>query len=131
MEFGFGIVVLIVIAVVVRLFAGGRDEDRVQTYIEERGGRLLSCSWAPFGKGWLFEQSDRLYEVRYLDKEGNEHSAQCKTRMGAGVYFTEDRIVRYGERLLNATRSESRMAELERENRRLREALKRTDNRNA
>jgi hypothetical protein len=125
MEFGFGIVILVIIVVVVRLLAGSVDENRVQTYIEERGGRFLSSTWAPFGKGWAGERNNRIYEVRYLDRDGNEHHAQCKTSMGAGVYFTEDRIVRYARRPAAESRGNSRMAELERENRQLREALKR------
>lgn len=125
MEFGLGIVILVIIGVVVRLLAGTVDENRVQTYIEERGGRFLSSSWAPFGKGWAGERDNRIYEVRYLDRDGNEHHAQCKTSMGAGVYFTDDRIVRYARRPGVEPRRETRMAELERENRRLREELKR------
>jgi len=125
MEFGFGIVILGIIVVVFRLLADCLDEDRVQTYIEERGGRFLSSTWAPFGKGWAGERNNRIYEVRYLDRDGNEHCAQCKTSMGAGVYFTDDRIVRYRRRPAEAPRDNSRVADLERENRRLREALKR------
>ena len=126
MEFGFGIIILVIIVVVVRLLAGWVDEDRVHSYIAERGGRFLSSTWAPFGKGWAGERNNRIYEVRYLDRDGNEHCAQCKTSMGAGVYFTDDRIVRYARRPVEKSHGDSRMAELERENRRLREALKRT-----
>ena len=53
--------------------------------------------WAPFGKGWWGEGSDRIYRVRYLDPEGNEHHAFCKTSMGSGVYFSDDKIARYSQ----------------------------------
>jgi hypothetical protein len=118
----------IVLSIVIRLLAGGMDGDRVRTYIEQRGGRLLSSGWAPFGKGWFGEQSDRIYEVRYLDRDGNEHEATCKTSLFTGVYFTEDRIVSYGETPRRETRDDARLSVLEDENRRLREELKRTKN---
>ena len=49
--------------------------------------------------------------------------------MFTGVYFTEDRIVRSGPRPLEHAKEESRIAELERENRRLREELERSNGR--
>ena len=119
---GIGIVFLLVIvaAIVIRLLAGGLDHDRVEQYIELRGGRVVDARWAPFGPGWFGEKSDRIYEVRYLDRDGNEHEAHCKTSLWTGVYFTEDRIVRSETPLAEAT-----TASLEEENRRLREELKR------
>ncbi|AWM42377.1 hypothetical protein C1280_24910 [Gemmata obscuriglobus] len=106
----------------IRLAAGGMDHDRIRQYVEERGGKVLDSSWSPFGPGWFGEKSDRIYGVRYLDRDGNEHEAHCKTSMWTGVYFTEDRIVRYAERPAPATDT---MTSLEAENRRLREELER------
>lgn len=115
--------VFIVIAIVVRLAAGGMDHDRVKQYVETRGGKVLNSKWSPFGPGWFGEKSDRLYNVRYLDKDGNEHEAHCKTSMWTGVYFTEDRIVNYAEQPAPPLpKSESA---LEVENRQLREELER------
>lgn len=115
--------VMIVVAIVIRLAAGGMDHDRIKQYVEERGGKVLDSSWSPFGPGWFGEKSDRLYGVRYLDKDGNEHEAHCKTSMWTGVYLTEDRIVKYAERAAPpAIQAES---DLEAENRRLREELER------
>ncbi len=71
----------IALAIVIRLLAGGMDGGRVRSYIQERGGRLLSSGWAPFGKGWFGEQNDRICEVRYLDRDGHEHEATCKTSL--------------------------------------------------
>ena len=119
------------LAIVIRLFAGEMDGDRVRAYVEERGGRLLASGWAPFGKGWFGEKSDRIYEVRYLDSDGNEHEASCKTSMFTGVYFTEDRIVRYVQRPTQEPQDDSRFTELELENRRLRDELKRAQDRRA
>ncbi len=120
------ILVFIVLAVAIRLLAGGMDGERVREYIEQRGGRLLSSGWAPFGKGWFGEKSDRIYEVRYLDGDGNEHEASCKTSMFTGVYFTEDRIVRYAATPRQEPQADSRLALLEQENRRLRDELNRS-----
>jgi hypothetical protein len=109
----------IIIAIVIRLAAGGLDHDRVRHYVESRGGRVIEANWAPFGPGWFGEKSDRIYAVRYLDRDGNEHNAHCKTSMWTGVYFTEDRIVKYADRPVPQPKS------LEEENRRLREELER------
>ena len=131
MGFGIGIVLFSVVAIALRLLLDVMDEGRVRTYISEHQGRLLQCEWKPFGKGWLGDQSDRIYEVRYLDREGNEHHAQCKTSMFSGVYFTEDYIIRYRRGHLPKPQADFRVAALERENRRLREELKRANNRQA
>lgn len=124
MEFFFLLIpVVIVLAIVIRLAAGGMDRDRIEQYVRDRGGKVLDSNWDPFGPGWFGEKSDRIYGVRYLDRDGNEHEAHCKTSMWTGVYFTEDRIVRYAERPTEpAAASESA---LEAENRRLREEVER------
>jgi hypothetical protein len=109
----------IIIAIVIRLAAGGLDQNRVRQYVESRGGRVIEASWSPFGPGWFGEKSDRIYAVRYLDRDGNEHQAYCKTSLWTGVYFTEDRIIKY------ADRPEGEQLSLEEENRRLREEVDR------
>src|SRR5262249_5126665 len=111
--------VLLVSAVVIRLAGGGMDHDRIRRYVEARGGKVIEANWAPFGPGWFGEKSDRIYAVRYLDQDGNEHQAHCKTSMWTGVYFTEDQIVKYAER------ADRQQASLEEENRRLREEVER------
>src|SRR5687768_1769302 len=92
------LILFIIGAIVVWFLARAMDSNRVKEYVEARGGKLLQKRWAPFGKGWLGEKSDRIYEVRYLDKDGNVHQASCKTSMWSGVYWTEDRIVRYARK---------------------------------
>ena len=114
--------VVIVLAIVIRLAAGGMDHGRIRSYVESRGGTVLDSSWAPFGPGWFGEKSDRIYRVRYLDQDGNEHEAHAKTSMWTGVYFTDDQIVQYADRPSPTAREAE---SLEEENRRLREELER------
>jgi hypothetical protein len=78
--------------IAIRLGAGSLDKDRIADYIRERGGRVISIDWAPFGKGWFGDKNDRIYEVVYYDGEGNQHFAACKTSLFSGVYWTDDRI---------------------------------------
>jgi hypothetical protein len=68
------------------------DKQRITNYVQERGGRIVSISWAPFGKGWFGEKNDRIYEVVYYDNAGFQHFATCKTAFWSGVYWTEDRV---------------------------------------
>ena len=81
------------IAIVIRLIAGSMDGDRVDDYVRTRGGKLISKHWSPFGRGWFGEKDSRIYEIEYIDADGNRHQATCKTSMLSGVYMTEDRIV--------------------------------------
>lgn len=118
--------VAIVVAILIRFAAGGMDQDRVKQYVEERGGKFLSAEWSPFGPGWFGEKNDRIYQVRYLDHDGNEHEAYAKTSMWTGVYLTEDRIVHYAKPPIDPEDVES----LEEENRRLREELARLKSQN-
>lgn len=78
------------LAVMFRLQHGEMDHDRITRYVEARGGRLIDFHWVPFGPGWVGKNDDRIYEVRYLDSDGNRHHAYCKTSGWSGVYFTED-----------------------------------------
>ena len=63
--------------------------------------------------------------MRYLDRDGNEHVAHCKTSLFTGVYFTEDRIVRYAPRPAEDAAGEADALALAEENRRLRAELER------
>lgn len=87
----------ILFIIILRLAAGGLDDGRVRDYITARGGRLLSLKWSPFGRGWAGSRDERIYEVRYLNGEGHEHAATCKTSMFSGVYFTEDQVIAGGQ----------------------------------
>jgi hypothetical protein len=80
------------LSVVIWLASKSIDTERITRYIQSRGGRIVSINWAPFGRGWFGEKNDRIYEVVYFDREGNQHWATCKTSAFSGVYWTEDRI---------------------------------------
>jgi hypothetical protein len=112
----------IIIAIAIRLAAGGWDRDRIRSNIESHGGKLLNTKWDPFGPGWFGEKSDRIYQVRYVDSDGAEHVAHCKTSLTTGVYFTEDRALEAGG---DPAVSERDIRSLEAENRELREELDR------
>lgn len=127
---------VILLMIVIRVIVGLWDKERIRDYIASRGGRVSSCVWAPFGNGWFGEKSDRIYEVRYSDAEGNEHDASCKTSMFTGVYFTEDNVIRRAkpetnEPYMPEPEQDSRLHALERENRRLRAELRRAQRGNS
>jgi hypothetical protein len=82
----------IVIGIGLWAFSMSLDKNRITDYIQQRGGRVVSISWAPFGKGWFGEKEERIYEVVYYDQAGNQHFATCKTSLWTGVYWTEDRV---------------------------------------
>ena len=84
--------IIIFIAFVIWVFSWEVDRERITAYVQERGGRVVSIHWAPFGVGWFGERNDRIYEVVYYDQAGNQHFATCKTGFWSGVYWTEDRI---------------------------------------
>ncbi len=84
---------VVAIAIVFRLLAGSMDGDRIERYVQERGGTLRAKSWAPFGKGWVGEKNDRIYEIEYATDSGEIRRATVKTSMLSGVYFTDDRPV--------------------------------------
>jgi len=124
----FGIFILMIcLVLVIRLVAGSMDHDRVDEYIASRGGRVIEKNWNPFGKGWFGSEHERIYELKYEDKDGNIHQATCKTSALAGVYFTEDIITKH----MSKTESLDRETQLELENQKLKqeiEQLKRKSN---
>jgi hypothetical protein len=118
----FLVILIIGLIVIIRLAAGGADHGRIRSYVAQRGGAVQSIEWAPFGRGWFGEQNDRIYRVLYVDSDGNEHEASCKTSLFSGVYFTEDRIIRYSSKSREAKNETESLHE---ENERLREELRR------
>jgi hypothetical protein len=93
---GTGIAVLIILFIGLGIglwvFSMSLDKSRITDYVQQRGGRIVSISWAPFGKGWFGEKEERIYEVVYYDKDGKQHFATCKTSLWTGVYWTDDRV---------------------------------------
>ena len=92
MTAGFLILLFLLLALVIRLIAGSTDRGRIASYVERKGGRVVSITWAPFGTGWFGEKNARIYEVVYYDSGGRQHMATCKTSLFAGVYWTEDKV---------------------------------------
>ena len=90
-------VLIALFGVVISFTAGGFDSDRVEMEIKAQGGKLLSKEWQPFGKGWLGANNERIQKIHYLDKDGNEHEAFVKTSAFSGVYFSDDKIVKYAQ----------------------------------
>ena len=125
-----GIVVVflggVVAIVAIRLMAGSLNHGRIREYIENKGGEIVEIQWDPFGPGWFGEKSDAIYQIKYLDRDGNEHLAHCKTSMFSGVYLTEDKIVKrkWQENQLQESPSNGPLS-LEEENRRLKEEIRR------
>jgi hypothetical protein len=128
MEGGFFLLVIgvIIVSILFRLGAGSMDGDRVRSYIEEQGGQLLEIHWSPFGRGWFGEESDRIYEIVYVDREGRAHEATCKMSLFTGVYLTADRVIsRDVERPVAEVEGGRSAESLAEENRRLKEELAR------
>jgi hypothetical protein len=82
---------------VIRIFAGSLDGERVERYIAEHNWQLIEKYWDPFGPGWFGDKSDRIYAIKYRDEIGNIHNAHVKTSMLSGVYLTNDEIVQYSD----------------------------------
>jgi hypothetical protein len=119
MEVLLVVVGIVCLALVFRVVAGAMDHERVREYVAGRGGRVISMHWSPLGRGWLGEKNARIYRVRYEDAGGRVHQATCKTSLLAGVYFTEDEIGAG----VSETNPLTRVAQLEQENRQLRQQL--------
>lgn len=65
------------------------DKNRIRQEIESNGGRVISISWNPFGRGWFFEKNERHYSVTYTDRSGAHVSTSCKTSLFTGVYWAD------------------------------------------
>ena len=111
---GFG-----ALALVIRLVAGGLDHERIDSHIQSKGGRVLERHWNPLGKGWFGERNARIYDLSYVDRDGHEHQATCKTSMFAGVYLTDDQILKTASKPHSRRDTDALTAE----NRRLRKEL--------
>lgn len=77
------------IALAIRIAMHFIDKSRIKDEIEAKGGRVLSITWNPFGRGWFFEKGERHYAVTYSDRSGATISTGCKTSLFTGVYWAE------------------------------------------
>jgi hypothetical protein len=87
------ILCIILLAIIIRVIAGGFDGERVEQYIRSIGGELMDKSWDPFGPGWWGERNARIYQIIYRDREGCVRRAHVKTSLFSGVYLTNDVII--------------------------------------
>jgi hypothetical protein len=87
-------------------FAHGRDREQIRNYFIAKGERLLETQWDPWQWGgmggwragdWGGWGNDRntWYRVRYIDREGNEHTARCRSSGALGIDFYDDSVVRH------------------------------------
>lgn len=104
------IAVLAVVSVLLALAAAGTfsgsHHQELRTYFITRGERLLEVHWAPTYMGvgswgwqprrmWGYNDHNAWYRIRYIDRDGHEHSAVARTNGQLGVELFEDTIVRY------------------------------------
>lgn len=124
-----------IIALGIRLAAGGMDHDRVRREVFRRGGSVESIHWRPFGRGWFGEKGDRIYEVVYRNERGRRVRASFKTSAFSGVYQTHEEALEpepeapWPEDPTQAQPGVTELEKLRRENERLRgenERLRRT-----
>ena len=76
-------------AVAIRIVMHFVDKNRIKDDVEAKGGRIISISWNPFGRGWFFEKNERHYTVIYADRLGATVSATCKTSLFTGIYWAD------------------------------------------
>jgi hypothetical protein len=89
----FLVVAVLAVGLVSRLIMGHLDRERIETSLRERGALATSIEWAPFGTGWFGEKSERIYEVRFTDRDGNLCAGTFKTSMLSGVYSTNEHVL--------------------------------------
>jgi len=65
------------------------DKSRIKGEVEAKGGKSISISWNPFGRGWFFEKNERHYSVTYTDRSGATVSTICKTSLFTGIYWAD------------------------------------------
>gem|GEM_PF-3697260 len=80
------VVGVLAFALVLRVAADQMDRGRIRDFVAQRGGRVESISWRPFGHGWLGERGERIYDVRYVDRLGQAREASFKTSLFSGVW---------------------------------------------
>jgi hypothetical protein len=96
----FIVVSLLVIAGVLLWFMNrSMDQDRLRGHLETRGSKLLDLQMLAVGRDWWARSLERSYEVRYLDADGHEHLATCKTGLFKGVNWTDDKFIRYADQV--------------------------------
>ena len=92
-QFALFVLLIIAVALAIRFIAGSLDRSRIRNYVSRLNGELISANCDPFGPGWFGEQNDRIYKIRYRDRDGCIHAAHAKTSMLSGVYLANDEFI--------------------------------------
>ena len=99
---GFIVLLFVLFAVAIWFATFSMDRQRIANYVEERGGRIISIDWAPFGRGWFGEKNDRIFEVVYYDNAGNQHFFHLQNKHverrlldGRPHHISQVRLVRF------------------------------------
>lgn len=90
----YSILIIVSILIAIRIACHFMDKSRIQSFIENAGGKVLRISWRPFGNGWFGERGERHYEVSYQTADGLTTHANCKTSLFTGIYWTGDTLPR-------------------------------------
>ncbi len=73
------------------------DKERVRKHIMASIGTTASIRWRPLKHGWTsdtlrYGDGNRIYEVHYIDLNGNSCHAWCKTSLLGGVGLAPDEL---------------------------------------
>jgi len=104
------------------------DNKRIRSYFTGQGNQIISITWRIFGKGWISESSkegggNRIYEVEYKDKYGNIRHVWCKTAALAGVFLSDEKIIKHSEIYGRPMTADEKVILLEEEIRRLKSGI--------
>ena len=80
---------VLIAAVFLRRFINFLDRQRIQAYLETRGGTVLDITSRWFGPGWFGNGGSR-YDVTYRTPQGRTATATCTTGAFRGVYWTSE-----------------------------------------
>ena len=95
------LILFILLAVVLWWVVVILDKERVRQHIVANRGTSPAIRWRPRKHGWTSDplsycDGNRIYEVQYIDLNGNSCHAWCKTSLLGGVGFESDEFVRSG-----------------------------------
>jgi hypothetical protein len=110
----------------------GHDKSRVRENLQAQGATVVSLRRNYLLMDWFVEREFRSYHVHYRDRNGWEHGAVCKTTRGGAIFYADDKIVSEpnagsapSPAVGQTSELDERIRDLEAENRRLKEELRR------
>ena len=71
-----------------RMLSDHFDRARITRYVRASGGTVKNIAWDPLGPGWFGARGVRIYQVCYRTRHGKTVTANCKTSLFSGVYWT-------------------------------------------